>query len=296
MKLLLNSNDANYYYSKGYSHHKAGEYRKAWESWVVAHGLQNGNYHVAAANQILNALMSLSVVSHDLPDQGEDLIFIVGMPRTGTTLLEQILVTNENIIGHGERREFISILDEALINKNLKLDENTIMAFQTFYRKDFNKTQSPIYHVDKMPRNALAIPLIRTVFPKCKIINTSRDRFSTCMSIYSSNFSDFTPYTHRWETLNLFYDHYLLISNNFKDYTYTVSFDKLIIDFETTIRALYTYLNLDYTGNEINFYKNKNEVKTCSKEQIKLPLNKNGLTQWLPYRPIVYGESYDSLY
>jgi hypothetical protein len=290
MQLVLNREDANYYFDKGHRHHKSKEYREAWESWVVAHGLQNGNYQVYAANQILSALMSLNVDYHDLPDQGEDLIFIVGLPRSGTSLLEQVLITQPNVIGNGERREFINILDDALIKKDFNLSENLIREYQLYYRKDLKGNTKTIYHIDKMPRNVLAIPLIKLVFPKCKIINTVRDRFSTCMSIYSSNFSDFTPYAHRWETLNIFYDHCTTIASKYKDLIYPIDFKEMVTNFETTIKDLYQYLGLNYTGKEIEFYKNKTVVKTCSSEQVKKALNTNGLTQWLPYKQIVYGD------
>lgn len=294
MQLILNKDDAAYYFQKGYRHHQSREYREAWESWIVAHGLQNGNYHVTAANQILRAIMSLPADAHDLPDQGKDLIFIVGMPRTGTTLLEQVLATKSNVTGHGERREFVAILDDALIKRDFNLDLNAIRLFQAFYRESI-KNIATRYHVDKMPRNALAIPLIKTVFPQCKIIQTSRDRFSTCMSIYSSNFADFTPYAHRWETLNLFFDHCRLIGQKYKHLTYEISFEDIVSNFEPTIRQLFDYLQLQYTGEEVHFYKNKTDVRTCSKEQVKQPLNTNGLTQWLPYKPIVYGDTDDRL-
>jgi hypothetical protein len=293
MQLILNREDHNYYFEKGYRFHKSKQYRDAWEAWVTAHGLYNGNYQVAAANQILHAIINLRVEEHDLEDQGEGLIFIVGLPRSGTSLLEQVLITQGNTYGRGERREFVAILDDALLNKDFNLDINTIKGYQSFYRKEIkNKAK---YYVDKMPRNVLAIPLIKLVFPKCKIIHTNRDRFSTCMSIYASNFSDHTPYAHRWETLNIFYDHCSYVANKFKDLIYDISFEKVVTDFESTIKDLYQYLDFKYTGKEIEFYKNKTTVNTCSREQVKNPLNTNGLTQWLPYKPIVLGVSDDDL-
>lgn len=293
MELIKNKDDITYYFEKGYRHHKSKEYRDAWESWVMAHGLSSGNYQMAAANQILHALSHLNVEQHDFKDQGEDLIFIVGLPRSGTSLLEQVLITQNNVIGNGERREFNTILDDALIKKDFNLDERTLIGYQEFYRKDIQKKGK--YYVDKMPRNVLAIPLIKLVFPKCKIINTNRDRFSTCMSIYSSNFSDFTPYAHRWETINIFYDHCNFIANKFNDLIYSIYFKEMVTNFDSTIKDLYQYLDFKYTGKEIEFYKNKTVVKTCSKEQVKNPLNTNGLTQWLPYKSIVYGDTNDCL-
>ncbi len=278
----------NHYFSLAKQYHSLKEYRKAWESWVCAHGLNDGNYQVEISNKIVDNLINLNIIPHNLPDKGNDLIFIVGMPRSGTTLLEQILCTHKDIQGYGERREFVTIMDY-FYSRQFKYTLEDIMTCQQIYRTGLTSSKKIIYHVDKMPRNFLAIPLIQLIFPNAKIIQTNRNRFCNCMSIYSSNFSEFTPYAHRWETLNIFYDQYLKITNHFKPFK--VNYEELVENFDGTIERIMDYLNIIPNNKEQEFYKNKNIVITCSKDQVKKPLYKNSNSSWFPYRSIVFGEN-----
>jgi len=286
MELSLNQANPNFYFDLASKFHKSKNFTAAWENWVVAHGLYTGNYHVKAANQILQYATNAQIYQHDLPDQGEDLIFILGMPRSGTTLLEQILCTHDDIEGHGELKGMVELLDVALLTHDWNLNDTLISQFQTYYRNSLGNKKKR-YHIDKMPRNFIGIFMIKSIFPKCKIIITERDRFSTCMSIYASNFGEFAPYAHRWETLNLFYDHYIKVKEARSDLLYKVSYENVVYDFAKTIKELCEYLSIPFTGDEDKFYKNKNIVVTCSKDQVKKPLYVHANAQWDPYKNFI---------
>ncbi len=286
MQLSLNQPNYSYYFDLAKRLHESRNHMGAWENWIVAHGLQPDNFHVKAANEILSYAINAEIYKHDLPDQGEDLIFILGMPRSGTTLLEQILCTHDDIEGHGELKGMVTLLDVALLEHDWKLNDELISQFQSHYRSQLGNKKKR-YHVDKMPRNFIGIFLIKSIFPKCKIIQTHRDRFSTCMSIYASNFGEFAPYAHRWETLNLFYDHYIKVTEARKSSLYKVIYEDVIEHFDVTIKGVCDYLDIPFTGKEHTFYKNKNIVVTCSKDQVKKPLYHNANKQWDPYREII---------
>ncbi len=263
----------------GHKLHKDKRYFDAFKAWTVAHGKYNGNFDIPSAEMIIYNIINKKLPEFTHGDTGKDLIFIVGMPRSGTTLLEQVLGTHDNIIPHGELRGMVNALDIWLQN-DFSLDKDKCNQIRYLYRQD-----APLdgnYHVDKMPRNFLSINVIKSVFPDSKIINIKRDKFSTCMSIYASNFSEFTPYCHRWETLNIMYKMYEDLINVLNPFT--VHYENIIDNFDNEINKVFNYIGLEMTGKEKEFYKNKYEILTCSKDQVKKPLYKNANSNWEPYK------------
>ena len=225
----------------------------------------------------------------------QDPIFILGMPRSGSTLVDQIISSHSQVDGTQELPNIIKIASELNSNNQnnypeilKKLDElkltemgNNYLSETTWARKN-----APFF-IDKMPNNFIHIGLIKTILPNAKIIDTRRDPMDTCFSCYKQFFARGQLFTYSLEDLGNYYTDYVKAMNHWhniygKD-IYTVHYDNVINKTEETIRELIDYCNLPFEKECLEFYKSSRPVKTPSAEQVRQPIYKSGLNYWKNY-------------
>ena len=262
------------FYRMGHELHAQKQYYAAFEHFVMANSLVPGFFDIPKADALIHQIVHLNVTPDYSGDTGEDLVFVIGMPRSGTTLIERIIHAHPQGFGNGELGAFTYILDKFLLEP-----EFTIAEARKMYRREQPRREG-MKVVDKLPRNILAIGVIRSVFPDAKIINVARDKFQCLFSMYANNFD--APYKHRWETLNLFYNQCQVLINHFEPFT--VAYEDVVTDFENTITNMLKYTGLDYNAGCANFHKDTATVATCSKDQVSQPLFTDGLSKWTPYK------------
>ena len=225
----------------------------------------------------------------------QDPIFVLGMPRSGSTLVDQIISSHSQVDGTQELPNIIKIASELNSNNQntypeilkeldeLKLTEmgNNYLSETTWARKN-----APFF-IDKMPNNFIHIGLIKTILPNAKIIDTRRDPMDTCFSCYKQFFARGQLFTYSLEDLGNYYTDYIKAMNHWhnvygKD-IYTVHYDNVINNTEETIRELIDYCNLPFEKECLEFYKSSRPVKTPSAEQVRQPIYKSGLNYWKNY-------------
>ena len=221
-------------------------------------------------------------------------IFIVGMPRSGTTLLEQIISSHHKVYGAGELKNLNEILIPLFQNQLNSTDSiitNEIVSSisDQYIESLFNLNTKEKTITDKWPLNFRYIGFILCAFPNAKIIHSKRDSKATCWSIYKHFFSD---NANGWAyDLNDIADFYLLYEELmsfwhelFPERIYDISYENLVNNQELETRKLIEYCELDWDENCLNFHNNKRVVGTASVSQVRREMFQGSSEIWKNYK------------
>lgn len=219
-------------------------------------------------------------------------IFIVGMPRSGSTLVEQILASHPDVYGAGERTDFKDTLDicasigVSINNLNdITKTQMQLMGIEYINRiKRVWKNNSKRF-VDKQLFNFMNVGLIHLALPNAKIIHVSREPVTNCMSIYTRWFND-VPFSYDLGELGRYYKGYEGLMEHWRtvvpDVMLELSYEDLVNDFNNQTRRILDYCGLEWHNDCLNFHQTKRHVITASAAQVKKPLYKSSLTVWQP--------------
>jgi len=224
-----------------------------------------------------------------------DPIFVLGMPRSGSTLVDQIISSHSKVDGTQELPNIIKIAAELNSNNQnnypevlKELDDSKLSNLGKDYISEtaWARDSAPFF-IDKMPNNFIHIGLIKTILPNAKIIDTRRDPMDTCFSCFKQFFARGQLFTYSLEDLGNYYTDYIRAMNHWhnvygKD-IYTVHYDNVINETEETIRELIDYCELPFEKECLEFYNSSRPVKTPSAEQVRQPIYKSGLNYWKNY-------------
>ena len=223
-----------------------------------------------------------------------DPIFVLGMPRSGSTLVDQIISSHSRVDGTQELPNIIKIASELNDSKTKyphilnELDERELsnLGFDYINETKWARENAPFF-IDKMPNNFIHIGLIKTILPNAKIIDTRRDAMDTCFSCFKQFFARGQLFTYSLEDLGNYYSDYIKAMNHwhkvYGDDIYTIHYDNVINNTEKTIRDLINYCELPFEDQCLEFYKSSRPVKTPSAEQVRQPIYKSGLNYWKNY-------------
>ena len=225
-------------------------------------------------------------------------IFIIGMPRSGTTLVEQILSSHSLVIGLGEI-EFIkkltSLAIEKIPSKNLSnikyLSSKDRVDLGNEYLKNIsdlidNPSKAHRF-TDKQMLNFINLGFIKMIFPNAKIIHVKRNPMDNCFSIYSLRFNGHQPFAYNQVELGKYYKMYEKMMshwrNTFPDYIYEVSYENLVENLQNEVKGILEFCNLNFEDSCINFYKNKRSVITSSSLQVREKIYSSAINRWKNY-------------
>jgi len=225
-------------------------------------------------------------------------IFIVGMPRSGTSLVEQILSAHTEVFAAGELDYMFSMarelfMDEAIHYHFRALETYPVERFETIgraYLDRIGRLQGQArYITDKMPFNMMMLGLIRIALPHAKIIHCVRDAKDTCLSIYKQNFTTQNyRFAYDLRTIGQFYKQYQKLMEHWQrvlpDMIYDISYEALTQDPEREIRKLLSACGLEFQSACLNFEKSDNVVKTASFYQVRQPMYTSSVRLWEKYR------------
>ncbi len=214
-------------------------------------------------------------------------VFILGMPRSSTSLVEQILASHSSITGAGE----LTYLGELLLDSRglLKWNPETQQkAVHSYLNELFNHSEQRPFVCDKMPQNFRFIGAILELFPNAKIIHCKRHPLDTCLSLYKHHFpASNHPYAYDLESLGRYYLLYDELMQHWSklagDAIYHLSYEALLGDFEGELKKLFNYLELELEPSCLNFHETKRVVRTASSEQVRQGLYQSGAAQWKHY-------------
>ncbi len=230
--------------------------------------------------------------------QSQTPIFIVGMLRSGTTLVEQILASHSTVYGAGELAA--AEQHSQRIYEDLKtLDTAAIDVFSQNYLRSLTKNSGDQARVtDKMPSNFHHVGLLKLAFPQAKIINLVRDPRDVCLSIYRLYFDNKAHrYGYNLQALAKFANSYKSLIGFWHDlfpgHIYDVCYEKLTADQESESRKLLDYCGLDWQDQVLDFHKTKRAVKTASLTQVRQKMYRSSVRKWEAYtdqlQPLIDG-------
>ena len=217
-------------------------------------------------------------------------IFIVGLMRSGTSLVEQIIATHSMVFGAGELTEFTEF-SEPIYGAGRKCKLADAQAFSEKYLDCLTHNSDGAPHcVDKMPANFFNIGLIKTIFPNAKIINLVRDPRDNCFSIYKNFFDTFAhQYAYDQVELATFANNYKRMMNMwdvmFPGAVYHIKYEALVADQEGESRKLLEYLGLPWEDGVLDFHKTKRLVRTASINQVRQKVYTSSVKSWQNYAP-----------
>lgn len=225
-------------------------------------------------------------------------IFILGMPRSGTTLVEQIISSHKSVYGAGELSTLTKLLLPKLNDEDILSEKNLIKIREKYLDSlaHFNDSASII--TDKETSNFQNIGFIFSMFPNAKIVHLKRDPRAVCWSIYKSNWSGTGyGYSYNIDDLVKFYGLYSELMefwhNKFPGEIYDICYEDLTINQEKEIKRLLEYCELEWDENCLNFHKNKRAIKTASSSQVREKMYQGSSDNWRKYethiQPLIDG-------
>ena len=251
------------------------------------------NFSLESEKKLFERLKNLFLQKLNIPTNHDNKlnftpIFILGMPRSGTTLVEQVLSSHSNIYGAGELNYLPKIIDKFELNKPQNF-ENFIKILRFEYYEMTIKLSKKKFIIDKLPMNFRWIGFIVKAFPEAKIIHLQRNPMAICWSNYRINFpdpgmdfslsqSDTAKYYTMYDDLMKFW------STNLKNKIININYENFVNNFESETYNLIEKLGIKWEENLKNYNKNNRPVQTASLLQVRGKIKKNTSQEWKKYR------------
>jgi len=224
-------------------------------------------------------------------------IFIVGMPSSGTSLIEQILAAHPEVYGAGELTALGKIIANMPRRLNCeqrfptcmgKLDQEIIDSLSRAYLQELSKQSGRARRItDKMPHNFYFLGLIQLLFPGAKVIHCQRDPMDTCLSIYFQDFNDLHDYARDLFKVGTHYYQYERLMEHWKQILSVpildVSYEEVVSDQEAVTRRMLEFCELEWDDNCLRFYQLRRTVNTPSYEQVRQPIYTKSVGRWRHY-------------
>ena len=231
-----------------------------------------------------------------------DPIFIVSPPRSGSTLLEQILSSHSAVEGTMELPDVIGIvkdLSRGAHRSDLPRYPDVLATLDTSRFRELGeryleqtriqRKTSAAFFIDKMPNNWAHVGLIHLMLPNAKIIDARRHPMSCCFSNFKQHFARGQNFTYSLEDLATYYTDYVGLMAHFDAVlpgrVHRVVYERMVDDTEGEIRRLLDYCGLPFEESCLRFYENDRAVRTASSEQVRRPIYREGVEQWHHYEP-----------
>ena len=220
-------------------------------------------------------------------------IFIIGMPRAGTSLLEQILATHASVFGAGELVDFSACVDQFTSEpggfpddiKHLSRDELQALG-RRYLDRVWTKSPNSIFITDKMPSNFYYLGLIHLALPGAKIIHAMRDPMDSCVSCFTRHFTDpAMGFTYDLDRLGRYFSRYARLMQHWRqvlphDAFLDLSYESLVCNIEAEARRVMDFIGLPWDPACLEFHRNSRMVATASIAQVRKPLYTGSVGRW----------------
>ena len=228
-------------------------------------------------------------------------IFIVGLPRSGSTLIEQILASHSEVEGTMELADIARLVqglqgrEVNAANPRYPIIMTDMLADEFFqvgekYINDTRiyRTNKPFF-VDKMPNNFRHIGLIHLMLPNAKIIDARREAMACCFSNFKQLFASGQEFTYSIDDIARYYGSYLELMEHWNSVLpgkiLRVQHEDLVDDLEGNVRRLLEFCDLEFEPACLEFYKTERSIRTASSEQVRKPISREGIDQWRNFEP-----------
>lgn len=291
------------YFAAGKLSDDLERYPEAFEHYRQANALYRQRFAREEYSRTVNDSIALFQTDrmHSLPRakvNSDRPVFIVGMPRSGTSLVEQILASHPRIFGAGELNDINHYANRmqahlgstkcypgclADINQNVldNLAKQYLDRLLTLDRKAARVT-------DKMPHNFFHLGMIAMLFPGARIIHVRRDPMDTCLSIYFQKFNEHHAYAHDLADLGFYYRSYEKLMMHWRTVLdmplFEIQYEDLVADPETWIPRLVDFCRVEWDERCLQFHETRRTVNTPSNEQVRRPLYASSVQRWQHYK------------
>jgi tetratricopeptide (TPR) repeat protein len=300
-------------FALGKAYEDRGEYAESWQFYARGNALRRteSRYHpeFTEANtrkQIEVCTAQFFAERTGFGVQDEDPIFILGLPRSGSTLIEQILASHSAVEGtqelpdiprivleldrrridcgdaHGSDLTYPAVLGELECEEFRALGERYLGDTRAF------RGDKPFF-IDKMPNNFRHIALIHLMLPNARIIDVRREPMACCFSNLKQLFASGQEFTYGVEDIARYYRTYLELMKHWDEVLpgriLRVVYEDVVDDLEANVRRMLKFCGLEFERGCVEFYKTERNVATPSSEQVRQPIFREGLFQWRNYEP-----------
>ena len=293
-------------FALGKAFEDCGETERAFRHYEQGNRLrqQLADYRPETINQWVDRSIDLLTPAFfaeraDGGSQSHDPIFIVGMQRSGSTLVEQILDSHPDVEGTAELRDLPAVVRErgdAAERMGISFGEHLSRLTGTQLReigdeylqrtRIHRKTDKPFF-IDKLPTNWMYAGIIRLVLPRARIIDVRRHPLGCCFSNWKQLYGKGLEHSYSMEHMGRYYADYVRLLRHVDvvqpGTIHRVIYERLVDDVEAQVRRLLDYLGLPFNEACLEFHSNTRSVRTISAGQVRQPINRRGVDQWKPY-------------
>ena len=297
----LSSKDKIYlHFALGKAYHDRADYTHAFKHYQSGNTLKRAtlDYRPEAESLRYTGIMqSFDAIAmtrmRTTGDPSRLPVFILGMPRSGTTLVEQIIASHPDVYGAGELADLLNLVQNfhASAQPGIQHEPDKLTQLGSEYLNVLKKRAPNALRVtDKMPGNFSAIGLIHLILPNAKIIHVRRNPLDTCLSCFTQLFTHGHEYSYELTELGLYYAGYRQLMEHWRSVLpkgsfLEVDYEEIIADQITQARRLIDYCELEWNDSCLDFHATNRPIQTASVMQVRQPIYNSSVERWRHYGP-----------
>ena len=284
----------------------AGLEARAFDHYAAGNALRRGqiDYRAEETGARVDAWCAALAAGHGPDGRGwaeQGSVFVVGLPRSGSTLVEQILASHPDVEGTAELPEMMVIAEKLAARAEdegvslpallagLGADARAALGREYIDQtRHYRRENTPLF-IDKMPNNWLNVAIIAAILPKARIIDVRRDPMAVGFAAYKQHFARGQEFTYDLGDLGRYYADYVRLMTAFEaaapGRVHSLRYEALVADTEGEVRRMLAYLGLPFDAGCLAFWQNPRTVRTPSAEQVRQPVYAQGLDHWRRFEP-----------
>ena len=301
---LDDASRVNFHFALGKACEDGADYAQAFENYSKGNALYRASHRYDAGRNSARVKRLKEILTRDFfaeragwGCQAPDPIFIVSMPRAGSTLLEQILSSHSAVEGTSELPAVLTLAKElreeadaeetiayAEVLANKSAGELRLLGEQYMERTRIQRKTGRPFFIDKMPNNFLHVGMIHAVLPNAKIIDARRHPLACCFSNFKQLYARGQLFSYDLADMGRLYRDYVELLAHFDEAlpgrVHRVIYEQMVEDTEMEVRRLLDYCGLPFEAGCLRFFENERPVRTASSEQVRQPIYREGIDQW----------------
>jgi len=295
-------------FSLGKAFEDRGDFQEAFEQYERGNDLKTLQSRYKSEDMTAELSAQVTLCTADLFEKNSgngcqvpDPVFIVGLPRAGSTLLEQIIASHSQVDGTLELPNMLSLAYRLRGKERISVDgryPRILHELEPEKLKEFGEQfieetrihrQGAPFFIDKMPNNFRHIGLIQLILPNAKIIDARRHPMACCFSGFKQLFAEGQEFTYGLDNVGKYYRDYVKLMDHWDTVLpgkiLRVQYEEVVADTENQVHRILDHLGLPFEEACLEFHKTKRSVRTASSEQVRQPIYKSGLEQWRNFEP-----------
>ena len=306
---LADDDRLHFEFALGKALEDAGVYEESFTHYAQGNALRRATHPYSAEENASFVERSMALFTPEflaaragMGSAAPDPIFIVGLPRAGSTLIEQILASHSLVEGTMELPDIPMLARELAAQHTPEEGVGFLKALAALgsvqlrelgerylERTRTRRRTSAPYFIDKLPNNCLYVGLIQLILPNARIIDARRHPLGCCFSCFKQHFARGQSFTYGLEDLGRYYRDYVKLMHHFDAVlpgrVHRVFYETMVGDTEAEVRRLLAYCSLPFEEQCLRFYENERAVRTASSEQVRQPIFRDALEHWRHYEP-----------